>query len=114
MRWGRWRRVYLALGATDMRKASNSLSVLVHERLGFDIFRGDLFVFSNRRMNLIKVLYWDKNGFCLWQKRLEEQRFMWPQNVEEVLEIKPRQLEWLLAGLDIRHAHKRLHYEMLG
>jgi len=65
-------RVYLALGATDMRKAINGLSVLVEQAMDLDPFSGDLFVFCNRRHTILKILYWDANGFCLWHKRLEE------------------------------------------
>jgi len=95
-------RVYLAIGSTDMRKAINGL------------FSGDLFVFCNRRRNMIKILYWDKNGFCLWQKRLEEHRFQWPRSAEEVVMIGPRQLEWLLDGLDYTSAHQRLYYRAVA
>ena len=63
-------RVYLAVGITDMRKAINGLSIMVEQHLSKDPFSGDLFVFCNRRQNMIKILYWDKNGFCLWHKRL--------------------------------------------
>ena len=73
-------RVYLALGSTDLRKAINGLSVLVEQAMGLDPFSGDLFVFCNRRQNIIKILYWDRNGFCLWQKRLEKQFFTWPES----------------------------------
>ena len=72
-------RVYLALGATDMRKEINGLSVLVEAAFLLDPFSGHLFVLCNRQRTTIKVLYWDRNGFCLWQKRLEKHRFKWPQ-----------------------------------
>ena len=104
-------KVYLALGATDMRKSINGLAILVESMLGKDLFQGDLFVFCNRPKNRIKILYWDKNGFCLWLKRLEEDRFRWPQTEEEVLEIERPALDWLLAGLDLAQAHQRLHYQ---
>ena len=55
--------VYLALGSTDMRKAINGLSILVEQAMGLNPFSGDLFVFCNRRQNIIKILYWDENGF---------------------------------------------------
>jgi len=103
-------RVYLALGPTDLRKAINGLSVLVQELLGEELFTGSLFVFCNRARDRIKVLYWDTNGFCLWLKRLERQRFRWPRSEEEVLQVEPRALEWLLAGLDMSQAHERLNY----
>jgi transposase len=103
-------RVYLAIGSTDMRKAINGLSIMVEQHLFKDPFSGDLFVFCNRRRNMIKILYWDKNGFCLWQKRLEEHRFKWPRSAGEVVMIGPRELEWLLDGLDYTSAHQRLYY----
>lgn len=107
-------RVYLALGSTDLRKAINGLSVLVEQAMGLNPFSGDLFVFCNRRQNIIKILYWDENGFCLWHKRLEEHRFKWPQLPEQVLSINRRQLNWLLAGLDLASAHQRLYYRNAG
>ena len=107
-------RVYLALGSTDMRKAINGLSILVEQAMGLNPFSGDLFVFCNRRQDIIKILYWDKNGFCLWYKRLEEHRFNWPQLPEQVLAIDRKQLNWLLAGLDFSSAHQRLYYQHVG
>ena len=107
-------RVYLALGSTDMRKAINGLSVLVEQAMGLDPFSGDLFVFCNRRQNIIKILYWNDNGFALWYKRLEEHRFKWPQRPEHVLRINRKQLNWLLAGLDFSTAHQRLYYRHVG
>ena len=103
--------VYLALGSTDMRKAINGLSLLVEQAMGLNPFSGDLFVFCNRRQNIIKILYWDNNGFALWLKRLEEHRFKWPQRPEHVLTIDRKQLNWLLAGLDLTSAHQRLYYQ---
>ena len=96
-----------------MRKAINGLSILVEDSLELDPFSGNLFVFCNRRRNIIKMLYWDKNGFCLWQKRLEKDHFKWPESIEEVLSINRRELEWLIAGLDITTAHPILKYETL-
>jgi transposase len=107
-------RVYLALGSTDLRKAINGLSVLVERAMGLDPFCGDLFVFCNRRQNIIKILYWDVNGFCLWLKRLEKHRFKWPQRPEQVLRINRKQLDWLLAGLDFSTAHQQLYYQHVG
>jgi len=106
------RRVHLALGSTDMRKAINGLSIMV-ETMGLDPFCGDLFVFCNRPRTMIKILYWDRNGFCLWHKRLEKHCFKWPEAAEQVVMIGAEQLAWLLAGLDFTSAHKRLHYSAL-
>jgi transposase len=104
-------RVYLALGSTDMRKSINGLSILVEQSLELSPFSGDLFVFCNRRRNIVKILYWDENGFCLWHKRLEKDRFRWPQLPEQVATIDRKQLSWLLAGLDFSTAHQRLSYQ---
>lgn len=115
MFWPYHTRVYLAAGSTDMRKSINGLSILVANHLEMDPLSGHLFVFCNRRRNMIKVLYWDRNGFCLWHKRLEKHSFKWPSNVKEIYEIDHRQLSWLLEGLEIHQAraHKRLEYTTL-
>jgi transposase len=107
-------RVFLAVGNTDMRKSINGLSIMVEQVMGQNPFAGDLFVFCNRRRNMIKILYWDHNGFCVWHKRLEEHRFTWPRTREEVITIGPKELEWLLAGLDYNRAHKQLRYSAIG
>ncbi len=106
-------KVFLALGATDMRKAINGLSIIVSEQMQLDIFSGHLFVFCNRKRTILKILYWDKNGFCLWQKRLEKDRFKWPQTSKEVMDIGSRELSWLIAGLNIQKAHKPLKYSII-
>jgi transposase len=108
------KRVYLALGVTDMRKAINGLSILVEQAMGLSPFSGDLFVFCNRQRTIIKILYWDKNGFALWIKRLEKHRFKWPNAVEEVISIGSKELDWLLAGLDYTSAHKQLKYSAVA
>ena len=108
-------RVYLALGVTDMRKAINGLSLLVANHLDFDVFSGHLFAFCNRARTIVKILYWDRNGFCLWQKRLEKHRFQWPESREQVLEIGFRELTWLLEGLDLKRSegHPKINYSTL-
>ena len=105
--------VYLVLGATDMRKSINGLSVIVSQQIQADIFSGNMFVFCNRLRTILKILYWDKNGFCLWQKRLEKDQFKWPENSHEVEKISSGELSWLVAGLNIFQAHKPLKYSMI-
>jgi transposase len=99
-------RIYLASGNTDMRKAINGLSILVQDQLEMDPLSGHLFVFCNRRRDIVKALYWDRNGFCLWQKRLEKHRFKWPESAEQVLQVDVRQLSWLLEGLDFTRVNE--------
>lgn len=95
--------IFLALGATDFRKQINSLVSLV--RLFYS--RGpfcetSVFIFYNRRRNSLKVLRYHKNGFVLANKKLlEKMKFQWPKDSEMLKEIKPKQVEWLLEGLEI-------------
>lgn len=108
--------VYLALGITDMRKSINTLSMLVEEQMGHDPFCGSLFAFCNRRRDIVKVLYWDRNGFCLWEKRLEKDRFKWPEKSEEVMKLTHRELMWLMDGMPVspRDAHRELAYSSVN
>lgn len=106
--------IYLAVGSTDMRKAINGLSILVEQAMDLNPFSGDLFVFCNRQRTIIKILYWDHNGFCLWHKRLEKHKFKWPNSRVDVMTIATKQLSWLLAGLDFTSAHQRLTYSVVA
>ncbi len=113
-------RVYLAIGATDMRKSINGLSVLVDEVLQLNPLSSHLFIFCNRGRDKIKILYWHNNGFWLFYRRLEKQRFWWPSvdlnyTNSPSIEIDGRELSWLLEGisLDQVQAHKKLDYEVI-
>lgn len=108
-------RVYLATGATDMRKSINGLSILIADQLELDPFSGYLFCFCNRKKDIVKILYWHFNGFCLWQKRLEQDRFQWPRTEQEVITMQGRELSWLLDGLSLHQAeaHEVLSYDTL-
>lgn len=107
-------KVYLALENTDMRKSINGLSIIVKSQFDLDPFSGHLFVFSNRRSTIMKILYWDRNGFCLWQKRLEKEKFHWPKATGGAMMIEERELRWLMEGLEIeqKKAHKKLSYSI--
>jgi transposase len=94
-------KVYVATDITDMRKSIDSLSVLVQEVLKKDPFSGHLFVFCNKRGDKIKILYWDRNGFCLWYKRLERGVFRLPKVQAKVFMIMPNELSLLLEGVDL-------------
>jgi transposase len=100
--------VYLACGATDMRKSIDGLSVLVTHAFELDPFSNALFVFCNARRDKLKILYWDHNGFWLFYRRLERGRFRWPKAGDGKTQIVTRrQLQWLLDGLKLeqRRAH---------
>jgi transposase len=94
--------VYLHRAPVDFRKQINGLAVLVAESMQLDPFKPALYVFSNGARNRVKVLYWDGQGFCLWLKRLEKHRFVWPLTHEaEVIALNGDQLNWLIGGYDI-------------
>jgi transposase len=95
-------RVWLATGHTDMRKGFDGLAVLVQENLKRDPHAGHLFVFRGRRGGLIKVLWYDGQGFCLFSKRLERGRFIWPSAADGTVAITSAQLGYLLEGIDWR------------
>ena len=88
--------IYVRPGVTDMRKAINGLSVIAAEQMEKDPLSGSLFLFCNRHRRNLKCLYWDRNGFCLWQKRLERDKFPWPQSEEAARQISAEQLRMLL------------------
>jgi transposase len=102
--------VYLRPGQCDMRKAINGLSIIVEESMVQDPLSGSLFLFCNRQRRILKCLYWDRNGFCLWQKRLERDRFPWPQTTEAARQITTEELRMLLSGIDFFAAHRELSY----
>lgn len=103
-------RIYIRPGRTDFRKAVNGLSGIVENQMKHDPLSGCYFIFCNRRRDRMKILYWDNNGFCLWYKRLEKDKFIWPKTEDEVLELSPEEVSWMLRGLDYRRAHKTLKY----
>ena len=104
-------RVFIALGTTDMRKSINGLSLLVEDQFELDLFSGSFFAFCNRKRDIVKILYWADNGFCIWMKRLEKDVFRWPESEQEIVEVDQTALEWLLQGLDLNQAHSRLSYD---
>ena len=95
-------RVWIVAGHTDMRKGFDGLSMLAQEVLKQEPFSGHLFVFRGKRGDLVKVLYWDGQGFCLFAKRLEKGRFVWPITKEGSVTLTPAQLSMLLEGIDWR------------
>ena len=96
-------KVWLAAGATDMRNGFDGLAGLVQMQLTEDPFSGQLFVFRGRRGDRLKVLWWDGDGLCLYAKRLERGRFIWPQATAGRIALSAAQLSMLLEGIDWRH-----------
>src|SRR6185437_13803231 len=105
-------RVYLCLTACDMRKSFDGLHALVREHLELDAFAGHLFVFASRRRDRVKILYWDRDGFAVWSKRLEEGTYAMPFDAdgEKRREITAQELGAILSGIDLSQAKRRKRY----
>jgi transposase len=103
-------RVFVKPGPTDMRKQINGLSIIVAEELAMDPLDGSLFLFCNKQRRILKIIYWDRNGFCQWLKRLEKDKFPWPAKLDGATEISQQQFGFLLQGIDFWNAHRKLEY----
>jgi transposase len=98
--------VWLAAGATDMRKGFDGLAALVQLQLSEDPFSGQLFVFRGRRGDRVKILWWSGDGLNLYAKRLERGRFVWPQATHGSVALTGAQLSMLLEGIDWRRPER--------
>lgn len=97
-----FQKVFIHRGYVDMRKSINGLSQIVELAEMGSLMGPHLFVFSGKSRRVIKILYFDRSGFCLWQKRLEQDKFPWPKKSQDsVIAITPEQLSWLLDGNDV-------------
>jgi transposase len=105
--------IYIHRSPVDMRKSINGLCVIVDQDMKLDLKKSALFIFCNRRRNRLKILYFDKSGFALWFKRLEEAKFSWPRDVDNaaVIEIATTDLELLLEGLNIWTRFEKIEFE---
>ena len=103
-------RIYVASGATDLRRSVDGLSALVREVFGLEPLSGHMFVFRNRRGDRLKILVWDRSGFWVLYKRLERGTFGWPGG-EAVVELQAWQLSLLLSGVDPVRTRRRRWYD---
>lgn len=108
--------VYVAVSPIDFRLGINGLCALVQYRLKHNPTDAALFVFTNKKRNAVKLLYWYRNGFCLWMKRLEQDRFCWPRQSDTAITLSLQQLSWLLDGIDISkiRPHQSRQYAYLS
>ena len=108
--------VYLHREPIDFRAGINSLAVMVQETMTLDPFAPAVFAFCNRRCDRIKLLVYDRTGFWLLMKRLEQDRFIWPRRTQGVLALTAEQLHWLLDGIDIEavRRHPERKYQHAG
>lgn len=106
-------RVYLATQPCDMRKSFNGLGAVVSQKLLADPTSGAVFVFTNQRRNLIKLLYWDGSGLWVMAKRLEKGRFSWPKHTgdKQRIRLEPTALAMLTDGIALRDGHRLAWYE---
>ena len=106
-------RVYLCTSPCDMRRSFDGLQALVTSAMKLDAFAGHLFVFANRRKDRVKILYWDRDGFAVWAKRLEEGTYAMPfgRDQETRREITAQELGALLSGIDLSVAKRRKRYQ---
>lgn len=95
--------IYLACGATDLRRSVDGLAIIIKQEFKMDPFGNYLFLFCNKNRNRLKGLSWDRNGFVLYYKRLEGARahFIWPKKPDDVRNITVRQLRLLMEGMSI-------------
>jgi transposase len=107
-------RIYLATGTTDLRRSIDGLSALVRDRFGLDPLAGHLFLFRNRRGDRLKILAWDRSGFWILYKRLEQGTFAWPDEAHGPVEMRSTDLALLLAGVDIAQTRRRRWYERVA
>jgi len=109
-------KVHLAFGYTDMRKGIDGLAMLVQEVLRQDPFTGHLFVFRGRKANLLKIVFWDGTGLCLFTKRLDQGVFLWPSTLEPggTLPMSSAQLSMLIDGVDWRAPEQRWRPAVAG
>ena len=105
-------RVYLCTSPCDMRRSFDGLHAVVTSAMKLDAFGGHLFVFANRRKDRVKILYWDRDGFAVWAKRLEEGTYAMPFGEEDEprREITAQELGALLSGIDLSQAKRRKRY----
>jgi len=105
-------RIWLAAGITDMRRGFQGLSAQVQTVLEQEPYSGHVFVFRGRRGDLIKLLWFDGDGLCLFQKRLERGRFIWPQATSGTVSLSRAQLSMLLEGIDWRRPERTWQPQM--
>jgi transposase len=110
-------RVYLHRAPVDMRKQIDGLALLAKDVIQQDPTSGALFGFINARRNKLKLLVWERNGFIIWYKRLERDKFHWPPRADEaVVTLTGEQLNWLLDGYDVwrMKPHEALHFSVFS
>lgn len=111
---GTFSKFYLAIKPVDFRKQAHGLALIVDHTLNLKAVSDRIiFAFTNKKKTAIKLLYWDGTGFALWWKTLEKERFRWPREEQDAINLPLKELKWLLEGIDIRKikTHTKLSLE---
>ena len=105
--------IYLAAEPVDLRKGFDALAAIVRHQWKRDVFSGHLFVFLSRRSDRVKILFWDRNGYALYMKRLERGRFRWPvlKPGQATVNLEAGELAMLLDGVEIRDVHRQPRWQ---
>lgn len=104
-------RIFIRPGTTDLRISTDEILHLIKKIMNQDPLNGAVFLFCNKRKNILKAIWWDKTGFWVAQKKLEKHKWPWPSKKEEVSEITTKQLSMLLTGIDFTQMHDELQFE---
>ena len=107
-------RIFIRPGYTDLRKAVNGLSGIIEQEMAGEAFSGNVYLFCNKERRLMKAVWWDRTGFWLSQKRLEREKYPWPETGEAARELSVEELHMLLAGIDFFKAHKAAYYKKVS
>ena len=106
--------IYIHRQPIDMRKSINGLSIIVDQAMKIDLQSSSLFIFCNRKRSHMKMLYFDRTGFALWLKKLDQSKFPWPKDLDDdVITIDVSNLEMMLEGINIWSRHKDVRFEHL-
>ena len=105
-------RIFVSTQPTDMRRSFDRLAMMTRENMGQDPLSGHLFVFFNRRGDRVKIMFWDRSGFCIWYKRLEQGVFRLPQSIVNMPnpEVEVADLSLILEGIDLSSARRRKRF----
>ena len=107
-------RIFIRPGFTDLRKAVNGLTGIIEQLMNGEPFSGNVYLFCNKERRLVKLVWWERNGFWLSQKRLEKEKYPWPETEEAAQELSGEELAMLLRGIDFFKAHKPLYYKKVS
>lgn len=107
-----FKNLYIHRDPVDLRKSITGLSVIVQEEMGLDLRSSSLFIFCNQKRTHMKILYFDRSGFALWLKRLEDSKFSWPlKQGTETVSISPQDMTLLLEGINVWTRFQDVHFE---